>query len=158
MKFRAGAIALFASLLVAACDHGGVLVGDNRSGQELLARAVGTTYDSVSGDRPAEIVVVLPANQRLVIAALPFAGGFRVQRVDILAPDCSQVGSLVVYGHEGTLVEIADDLTVRLRDEYPQSGDQAEITDRCHAVPSTAPGSPGPGGSESDTPLTSPPP
>ena len=152
MKIRSAAIALVTTLLVAACDQGGMLVGDNRSGQELLARAVGTTYDSVSGDRPAEIVVVLPANQRLVIAELPFAGGFRVQRVDVLTLDCTQVGSLAVFGHEGTLVEIADDLTVRLRDEYPRSGDQAETTDRCHAAPSTAPGTPGAGGSESPTP------
>jgi hypothetical protein len=139
MTFRRAAIVLTASLLVAACDHGAMLVADNRSDQDLLARAVGTTYGSDGGYQPTEIVVVVPANKRLVIAELPFGGGFRIQRVDILAPDCTEVGTLSVHGEQGTVVEIADDLTVRLRDEFPQSGERADTTDQCHEAPSAAP-------------------
>ena len=144
MTFRRAALVLAACFVVAGCDHGSMLVGDNRSGQDLLARAVGNDFDSTddAGERfvrPAEIVVVLPAHTRLVIAKLPFRGGFSVQRVDILAPDCTEIGTLAVHGHEGTLVEIADDLTVRLREEYPESGELAETTDRCHTARWTAP-------------------
>jgi hypothetical protein len=143
MTLRSAAILLF-SVLIAACegDHGAMLVGDNRSGQDLLARAVGTYDDSEGGIGPAEIVVILPAKKRLVIAELPFAGGFKVQRVNVLATDCTPLGALAVHGDQGTLIEIAEDLTVRLRDEYPQSGERAEITDRCRATPSESPSIP----------------
>ncbi len=142
MTMRRSALCLVACLLLAACDHGAMLVADNRTDRELLARAVGTLYDSATGYRPSEIVAVVPPNKRLVIVELPFRGGFDVQRVDILAPDCTQLGTLPVYGDQGTVVEIRDDLSVRLRDEYPQSGDPAETTDRCHSAPSAPPSTP----------------
>jgi hypothetical protein len=145
MNIRVAALCLVACGLLTACDgdHGAMLVGDNQTDQELLARAHGNVWDNDSSHYdPTDIIVVLPANKRLVIAELPFAGGFEVQRVDILAPDCSQIGSLAVYGDQGTVVEIRDDLTVRLRDESPQSGEPAQTTDRCHAEPSASPSAP----------------
>lgn len=152
MTVRHVVIVLAVGLLVAACDHGAMLVGDNRTDQELLARAVGHVWNGgSSGYQPTEIVAVLPPNKRLVIVELPFTGGFEVQRVDILAPDCMQIATLPVYGSEGTVVEIGDDLRVRLRDEYPQSGDPAETTDRCKSLPSAAPSS-GPSAAASASP------
>ena len=145
MNIRQAALYLVACGLLTACDgdHGAMLVGDNQTDGDLLARAQGNIWNSAASHYdPAEIIAVLPANKRLVIAELPFAGGFEVQRVDILAPDCTQIGAIAVYGDQGTVVEIRDDLTVRLRKEFPQSGEPAQTTDRCHSEPSATPSAP----------------
>ena len=139
MSSRVAAVVVAAGLLVAACDHGAMLVGDNRSDRELLARAVGYTFDGSMVSHPSEVVVVLPAKERQVIFKLPFAGGFKIQRVDILALDCAQIATIPVYGDHGTVLEVRDDLTLVLRDEYPQSGEPAEMVDRCRSTPSAAP-------------------
>lgn len=132
---RSAALVLGLSLLVVACDHGGVLLAENQTDHELLARASGTIYLGSGGDEPHEIVAVLAPNSKLVVAELPFAGGFKVQRVDILAADCSLIDSLELYGDTGTYVVIDDDLHVDLRREYPESGSPAETTDRCRSTP-----------------------
>jgi hypothetical protein len=135
-------VLLCLGLLVAACDHGAMLVGDNHSNNEVLARATGTTSKGSACCVPAEVIAVLPPHKRLVIVELPFAGGFKIQRVEILSSDCSMIASLPVYGTDGTVVEIRETGSVGLRDEYPQSGERAEVTDRCHALPAASPSAP----------------
>jgi hypothetical protein len=115
------------------CDIGGVVIAENNSGQELLARATGsTTLASPRRFAPYEAVVVLPPGSRLVVADLPFAGQVRMSQVEILTPDCGVVGTFTDFARDGTLIVIRDGPKAEIRDEFPRSGTPAESTDRCH--------------------------
>jgi hypothetical protein len=140
--FRAALIVASVLALAACDDEGGYLVAENQSDQELLVRAVGTTYDSDIGSSPGQVVVVLPPKAKVVVAEIPFAGGFKVQRVDVLNNACEQVGSVATYGPEGLLVVVHDDMRVELRKEFPRSGTAEAPTDRCpppEPLPSSSP-------------------
>jgi hypothetical protein len=123
-------------LAIAACDPGAYLVAENQSDQELVVRAVGTTFDT--GFSQSSVSVVMPANAKVVVVEIPFAGGFNIQRVDILTGDCALIGSVTTYGAEGLLVVVHDDLGVELRDEIPRSGTPETPIARC-ALPETSP-------------------
>jgi len=137
---RTSAALVLAVTLLAACDHGSVLLAENQTEEEFLARAVGSFYESSTGyTTPHEVMAILAPNSKLVVTVIPFRGGFQPWRVDILTPDCTLVDSVLLPGYTGTYVVINDDRRVELRKEFPQSGDAAETTDRCHSLPSPAP-------------------
>jgi hypothetical protein len=139
MSIRTAAALFVASgLLIAACDHGAVLLAENQTDQELVARALGST-DAGGCCRPQEITVVLAPNSKHVIAVMPFTVGFDIQHLDILAADCSSIDSRALFGSDGTYVVINDDLHVEVRKEFPQSGDPAPTTDRCRMTPDSTP-------------------
>jgi hypothetical protein len=135
----AAAFLIVLGLLVAACDHGSMLLAENQTDQELIARAIGTTDAGSRCCEPQEITVVLAPNSKHVIAEMPFTGGFRIQHLDILAADCSPIDSRALFGSDGTYVVINDDLHVEVRKEFPESGDRAPTTDRCRSAPTSAP-------------------
>ncbi|MEP6640211.1 MAG: hypothetical protein ABJC39_12750 [Chloroflexota bacterium] len=131
-------IVLGAALLGAACDHGSMVVVENQTDREYLARATGhVSVGNVS--HVEEIVAILAPNSKLGVVELPFAGGFQIQGLDILAADCSVIDSRPFYRVDGTYVVITDAAKVERRDEFPQNGTLAERTDRCRLTPESSP-------------------
>jgi len=144
---RLAAVLLGLCWLLVGCDHGSVLLAENQTDDELLARARGTTDQANSQySVPTEIVAILAPNSKLVVAEMPFTGGFRIQHLDILRADCSLLDGFPLFGENGTYIVIDDGFKVRLRDENPQSGTAAATTERCRTMPSSS-ASPSPGSS-----------
>jgi hypothetical protein len=136
------AVLIGLGLLLAGCDHGAVILAENQTDLQLLARAIGTDYTSDTGYQPREMVSVMAPNSKLVVGEIPFAGGFRVDRVDILRDDCTLIETLDGFAGRGTYIVVDDDVKVTLRKEYPEHGDPAETTDRCRLTPLPSPASP----------------
>ena len=133
-----GLIVLACCALLAGCDHGSVLMAENQTDEELLARAQGIDNGGSSvplSPLSTEIVAVLAPNSKLVVAEMPFTGGFRIQHLDILRADCSLLDGFAMYGENGTYVVIDDAFKVTLREEFPQSGTAAVTTERCRTMP-----------------------
>ena len=126
-------------LVLAGCDHGAVILAENQTDLQLLARATGTEYTSDTGDQPREMVSIMAPNSKLVVGEIPFAGGFKVQRIDILRDDCTLIETFNQFVGRGTYIVVDDDVKVSLREEYPQTGDRAETTDRCRLMPLPSP-------------------
>jgi len=135
--FAAVALALIAFVTVA-CDEGGVLLVENQTDVPFLVRATGQSYNG-SGNVPDELVTIAPPNSKRVAVVLPFAGGFRPNRVEVLRPDCSVLYSNPFYGTDGSYLVIADDQKVTLRKEFPKSGTDAERTNDCRTMPNPSP-------------------
>jgi hypothetical protein len=141
MRTGRSMVALLVGLGVAlaACDHGAVILAENQTDLQLLARATGTIYTSDTGDQPNEMVSVMAPNSKLVVGEIPFAGGFKVQRIDILRDDCTLIDTLDLFAGRGSYIVIDDDVKVTLRKQYPEHGDKAETTDRCRLTPVPTP-------------------
>ena len=128
-------IVILLCVLLVGCDHGGVVLAENQTDDELLARAQGISNVGSGVPPSTEIVAVLAPDSKLVIAELPFTGGFRIQHLDILRADCSLVDGFSMYGDTGTYVVIDDDSKVTVRKDFPEKGTLAATTDRCRTIP-----------------------
>jgi len=126
------------ALVAAACDEGGVLLVENQTDVPFLVRATGQSYNG-SGDVPDEVVTIAPPNSKRVAVVLPFAGGFRPNRVEVLRPDCSVLYSNPFYGTDGSYLVIDDDQKVTLRKEFPRNGTDGEQTTDCRTMPNPTP-------------------
>lgn len=138
MRTHLATTAVAVIALVAACDEGGVLLVENQTDVPFLVRATGQSYNG-SGNVPDEVVTIAPPNSKRVAVVLPFAGGFRPNRVEVLRPDCSVLYSNPFYGTDGSYLVIDDDQKVTLRKEYPKSGTDAERTTDCRTMPNPSP-------------------
>jgi hypothetical protein len=141
MRIGRSVVAMLVGLGVAlaACDHGAVILAENQTDLQLLARATGTMYTSDTGEQPHEMVSVMAPNSKLVVGEIPFAGGFKVQRIDILRDDCTLIDTLDLFIGQGSYIVIDDDVRVSIRKEYPEHGEKAEATDRCRLTPVPTP-------------------
>ena len=139
VRWRAAVTIFGLGVVLSGCDHGAVVLGENQTDVELLARVFGWYSDSDTPREQREMVSVMAPNSKLMIAELPFAGGFLAQGIDILRGDCSLIESVDLLAGKGSYIVVDDDARVSLRNEYPQKGDRAETTDRCRLTPVPTP-------------------
>jgi len=135
----AGVALALIGVVVAACDHGSVLLVENQTDSDFIVRTTGTSYTSDAGYYPDQVVAIAPANSKRAIVVFGFTGGFRANQLDILRPDCSPIYSKPYSQDPGTYVVIDDDANVTIRKEYPERGDPAETTSACRTMPVASP-------------------
>ena len=128
-------IAVAAIAATGCIDRGFVVIAENQSKQELLARS--SIVDDY-GARPLvghdQRVVVLSPGSRLAIVEEPFAGA-RFNLVEILDDECRLIGQFDPFA-DGGVVVIDSSLHLTFRREYPEDGDRAnEVSDCRTEVP-----------------------
>ncbi len=126
-------------VILSGCDQGAVVLAENQTDLQLLARATGIDDTSETSDRAREMVSIMAPNSKLVVGEIPFSGGFRVNRVEILRDDCTVIDTVDIFAGQGTYIVVDDDIKVTLRKEYPQNGVRAETTERCRLTPMPSP-------------------
>jgi hypothetical protein len=116
---------------LAACDEGKAvyLTVENTTSEAVLARAFGE-----QDFNPAKAYLqtfLVPANSKLALAKLTFAGSPRIDQVEILRPDCSAIADLTNFSRDGYLIVVSDGPRADLRDESPAGGELAAPTEQC---------------------------
>jgi hypothetical protein len=137
--FRRVLVSATLALLLTSCDHGGVLILDNRSDADLVVQVSGTIRDASSSTirfQPRQDVVSVPAHERLAIAVLPFTDPFDIHKVDVLTPDCVIVASFDTssgtnFASEGYVIVVERDRSAHIQRDFPETGALAPPIDRC---------------------------
>jgi len=128
VALRSALIGLAVAGYVAACDVGHAVVADNRTDGELLARI---WVDPIDVDaEPFSYVVIVPRTTRFVIAEQPFKSDVEVERVDILAPDCTELARFDDMS-KGSLFVIDNGPSIEQHDEFPSGRSTATRIELC---------------------------
>ena len=127
-------MALLAATAVGCVDSDLIIVVENRTDDQLLARSSGSTWGETI--TPYVAVVSLPPRTRLVVARNEFGGRVQVNQIEILTPDCRPIATLTNFERDGGLILIEQGPTIEVRHEFPTEGEDASPSDQCVPAPS----------------------